>query len=151
MNKIKAVLAFFAVFLTASVGGAIWFPFVPLSDHTMAKDVNITRWDPVYRTYSFSPTDDQAVSWIRFARDLQPHQMEWRWYAPNGQLYARSYAVVPPKDFTSGDWAGKAWSAIQIRGCGPEMMQGTWKVDIHRDWKKVKTEWFNIGGQYVSC
>jgi len=30
-------------------------------------------------------------------------------------------------------------------------MQGTWRVDIHRDWMKVKSESFNIGGQYVSC
>lgn len=150
MNKIKFVLAFFAVISTASLGGAIWFPFVPLSDLTMAKSVN-ANWDPVYRTHSFSPQDDQAVSWIRFARDLKPHELEWRWYAPNGQLYARSFAVVPPKDFSSGDWEGKSWSAIQIRGCDPAMMQGTWRVDIFRDWMKVRTVSFNIGSQYVSC
>ena len=150
MNKIKAMLAFFAVLSTASLGGAIWFPFIPLSDHTMAKTVN-ANWDPVYRTYSFSPADDQAVSWIRFARDLKPHQMEWRWYGPNGQFYARSFAVVPSKDFASGDWEGKVWSAIQIKGCDPAMMQGNWRVDIFRDWMKIKSEYFNIGGQYVSC
>ncbi|AET64864.1 hypothetical protein [Methanothrix harundinacea] len=150
MKKMKAILAFLAVMATASLGGAIWFPFIPLSDHSMAKSVD-AHWNPIYRTYSFSTEDDQAVSWIRFARDLKPHEMEWRWYAPNGQLYARTFAVVPPKNFASGDWEGKTWSAIQIRGCEASRLQGTWRVDIFRDWMKIKTVSFNIGGQYVPC
>ena len=150
MIKIKVVGALFAVLFTATVGGAIWFPFVPVSDHTMSLDVDLNS-NPVWRTYTFSTQDEQAVSWIRFSRDLQPHRMEWRWYSPDGQLYARTFGVIPPRDFTSADWEGKAWSSIQIKDCDPEDMPGQWRVDLLRDWKRVETEWFTIGGREVTC
>jgi len=150
MTKIKVTGALFVILLTATVGDAIWFPFVPLSDHSMAKDVD-PSWNPVYRTYQFTTQDEQAVSWVRFVKDLNSHQMEWRWYAPNGQLYARSFDVVPPRDFTSGDWEGKVWSSIQIKDCDPEDMPGQWRVDILKDWKRIETEYFTIGGRQVNC
>lgn len=150
MTKIKVLGALFVVLLTMTVGDAIWFPFVPLSDHTMARDISPSL-DPIGRTYNFSPQDELAVSWIRFARDTRSHQMEWRWYAPNGRFYARTFDVVPPKDFTSGDWDGNVWSAIQIRGCDPSRMPGQWRVDVLRDWLKVQTEYFTIDSQVVTC
>lgn len=149
MSMMRIVAAFFAVLLAGMVGGAIWFPFVPLSDNTMALGVDSDNM-PVNRTYTFSTEDEQVVSWLRFARDLQPHQVEWRWISPNGRVYARSFSVVPPKYTTSGQWDGRVWSSLKVKGFEPECMPGMWRVDVIRDNLKLNSEWFTIGGQEVA-
>jgi hypothetical protein len=150
MKSIKIVAALFAMLFTAVVGGAVWYPFIPLSDHAMTLGVD-PNWEPVWRTYNFYTNDEYAISWLRFVRDLESHHVEWRWISPDGRVYARSFGTVPPKARTSGHWDGKVWSALKIKGCDPENMPGLWRVEILRDYRKVQTECFTIGGQRATC
>lgn len=150
MKKIGIVVILFALLFTGIAGGAAWMPTIPASDHSMAKAVDSYSM-PMIRTYTFSTEDDQAVSWLRFVRDLKLHTMEWRWYKPNGEIYARTFSVAPPSDFVTGAWDARVWSSIQIKGCEPENIEGLWRVDIIKDWYKIHSESFTIGAQQVTC
>lgn len=148
MRKIVVFLAGLAFMLA---GGAVQADpmFVPLSEHTMALGVGIHA-EPMGRTYAFSTDDIQAVSWIMVWRDLKPHQVEWRWYYPEGRTYSRSFGVIPPIDGPACLWGEPVWSCLKIRGHDAARMPGIWKVDVFIDYRKVVTEYFTINGP-LSC
>ena len=144
MKGIQIVAAVLAILSLAMVGGA-WSPFfVPLSEHTMAKDVT-DCYLPIHRTYSFSTHDERAVSWLNFWRDCRAHNVEWRWYYPEGGVYSRSFDVIPPIDGFIGSWGAPVWACLKIKGCDVERLPGRWKVDVIIDYRKVLTEYFTIG------
>ena len=144
MKATKLVLAFLAFLL---VGGAVQADpmFFLISEHTMASDIGKFS-EPIGRTSTFSTDDDQAVSWLLVWRDCEVHNVEWRWYYPEGRVYSRSFGVIPPIDGPAGQWAAPLWSCLKIKGYDPARMPGMWKVDVIVDYKKVLTEYFTIDG-----
>jgi hypothetical protein len=96
MKGFKLVLAVLAFLLA---GGAVQADpmFFLVSEHTMASDIGKYS-EPIGRTSTFSTDDDQAVSWVLVWRDLEVHNVEWRWYYPEGRVYSRSFGVIPPVD-----------------------------------------------------
>jgi hypothetical protein len=143
----KLILALLVMTLA---GGVVYADplFFPLSEHTMAKGVY--DYEPMERAYSFSPTDDQAVSWLLIWRDAKSHNVEWRWYYPEGRVYARSFGVLPPIDGYMGFWGAPIWSCLKISGSDPSKRPGNWKVDVLVDFRKVLEEHFTING-LMSC
>ncbi|MDM7935531.1 MAG: hypothetical protein QUS08_09115 [Methanothrix sp.] len=139
-------LAVLALLLMGGLGQASHPFFFPLSEHTIAKKVTGSGM-PLYRTYTFSADDDQAVSWLLIWRDAKAHKVEWRWYYPEGRTYARSFSTVPPIDGFAGLWAAPVWSSLKIRGTEVEYLPGTWRVDVIVDYRKVLTEYFTISGR----
>ena len=145
---IKRVLAivFLAVLLTSGIGVASHPTFVPLSEHTIAKEIS-SNGMPLYRTYTFTSDDEQAASWVLIWRDSTVHSVEWRWYWPEGRTYARSFSTIPPIDGFTGMWAAPVWSCLDIKGTDVARLPGTWKVDVIVDYRKVLTEYFTITSQ----
>jgi hypothetical protein len=148
MRATKLVLAILAFLLA---GGAVQADpmFFLVSEHTMASDIGKYS-EPIGRTSTFSTDDDQAVSWLVVWRDCELHNVEWRWYYPEGRVYTRSFGVIPPVDGPAGLWAAPLWSCLKINGYDPARMPGMWKVDVIVDYKKVLTEYFTIDG-HLNC
>ncbi len=146
----KRTYVFLAFFILALAGGVVKADplFFPLSEHTMAKGV--WNYQPDCRTYTFSPDDDEAVSWLLIWRDSRAHTVEWRWYYPEGRVYARSFGVIPPIDGYMGFWGAPIWSCLKIAGTDVASMPGNWKVDVIVDYRKVLTEHFTLNGRQ-SC
>jgi hypothetical protein len=146
MKGTKSALIILAVLLAGGVGQASHPLFFPLSEHTMAKAVGIYS-EPLGRTYIFSTQDMQAVSWMNIWRDTRVHTVEWRWYYPEGRVYARSFSVIPPMDSFWGNPAAPVWGCLKIKGHDVAQMPGTWKVDVIVDFRKILTEYFTIRAQ----
>ncbi|HWQ18283.1 MAG TPA: hypothetical protein VN455_00775 [Methanotrichaceae archaeon] len=144
MKGTKIMMAVLALWLVMSSvqGNPLFFP---LSEHTMAKDVAMNSM-PIWRTFTFSSQDEQAVSWLNIWRDNKIHNVEWRWYYPGGRVYARSYGVVPASDGFLGLWGAPIWSTLKIKGCDVQDIPGLWKVVVLVDYKKVAEEYFTIDG-----
>jgi hypothetical protein len=143
------VFAFLVSLFLAAVGQASHPLFFPLSQHTMCEYVG-EDFAPIDRTYSFSVDDDQAISWLLIWRDNRVHNVEWRWYYPEGRTYARSFDVIPPIDGPAGYWYAPIWSCLKIYGYDAARIPGVWKVDVIVDFRKVLTEYFTIDGM-KSC
>jgi len=139
-------LILLALMFTGGLGQATHPLFIPLSEHTMAKEVSAGGM-PLYRTSTFSVNDNQAASWLLFFRDSAVHNVEWRWYYPEGRTYARTFSVIPSIDGFTGWWAAPVWSCLKIKGTDAARMPGVWKVDVIVDFTKVLTEQFTVDGQ----
>jgi hypothetical protein len=148
MIKTGIVVAILAILLAGITAQADPM-FFPLSQHSMAKDIGPSG-EPLYRSYTFSQDDLQAVSWLKVWKDLEIHPVEWRWYSPNGRVYARSFGVIPAVD-SQGFCGACIWSALKISGYEVSLMPGTWKVDVIVDFRKVLTEYFTLNGHHASC
>jgi len=145
MRKRTLALVILATMLACGFGQGSHPMFVPLSEHTIAKEIS-ENGVPLYRTTTFSVHDDQVVSWLLMWRDAKSHTVEWRWYYPEGRTYARSFSSIPPIDGFTGMWAAPLWSCLEIQGTDVARMPGTWKVDVIVDFRKVLTEYFTING-----
>ncbi|OPX79118.1 MAG: hypothetical protein A4E45_00881 [Methanosaeta sp. PtaB.Bin039] len=119
--------------------------YFALSEHTMTSEVDECGV-PADSRVTFDTTDVQAISWLKIWRDHRPHPVEWRWYSPNMRVYHRTFGIIPAIDGPVGYWGSNIWSGLPIDGYEVAMMPGTWKVDVIVDFRKVLTEYFNIGG-----
>jgi hypothetical protein len=134
---------FLVLLFVGAVGQASNPLFFPLSQHTMCKYI-VKDFVPIDRTYSFSVDDEQAISWLLIWRDNRMHNVEWRWYYPEGRTYSRSFGVIPPVDGPVGHWCAPIWSCLEIHGYEAARMPGLWKVDVIVDFRKVLTEYFIV-------
>ncbi len=140
-NLIALVLL--GVLASSGLVGASHDDFFALSEHTIAKEIS-DNGIPLYRTYTFTTDDEQAVSWLLVWRDSEVHQVEWRWYWPQGRTYTRTFSTIPAIDGYTGLWAAPLWSCLKIKGTDVARLPGTWKVDVIVDYRKVLTEYFTI-------
>lgn len=135
-----------ALLLIGGMGQASHPMFIPLSEHTIAKEISENGM-PLYRTTTFTVDDEQAASWLLMWRDAKVHTVEWRWYYPEGRTYARTFSNIPPIDGFTGMWAAPLWSCLKIKGTDVARLPGTWKVDVIVDYRKVLTEYFTVNGR----
>lgn len=118
-----------------------------LMDHGMTTDIEGISSPPVSLFYT---TDDQAVSWVKVGPVLGPHDFEWYWYSPDGDLY-NTYALTSDDPRTSGKESFDSWIAysyMSILGNEAEYLPGDWWVDVYMDGEYLVTEEFSILSQY---
>jgi parallel beta-helix repeat protein len=118
-----------------------------LMDHGMALDVEEISSSPVSLFYT---TDDQAVSWVEFGPVYRPHEFEWYWYSPDGELY-NTYAVTTDDPQNSGKESFESWMAysyMSIYGNDAEYILGDWWADVYMDGEYLLTEEFSILSPY---
>ncbi len=120
-------------------------PKLPLLlDHTMAKGVQAAApWEPIEPTYTFSRSDEKAVSWLKLGPIYKSHRVEWRWYSPDGKLYYTGSYTIPDPGEEPWEWY-KTWNSIDIRGRKAAELPGEWRVDVYVDGRKLLTEEFVI-------
>lgn len=123
-----------------------------LMDHGMAMDLDGISSPPVSIFYD---SDDQAISWVKFGPVYEPHDFEWYWYSPDGELY-NTYSVTTDDPQSSGKESFHSWIAysyMSILGNDAEFMPGDWQVDVYMDGEYLLTEEFSIlasNGEYSS-
>jgi hypothetical protein len=111
--------------------------------HGMAADVGGISSPSVSLFYT---TDGQAVSWVKVGPLYGPHDFEWKWYSPSGDLY-NTYAMTTDDPQASGKERFDSWMAysyMSILGNDAEYMPGDWRVDVYMDGKYLLTEKFSI-------
>lgn len=116
-------------------------------DHTMAKDAQTSLpFHPIERTNTVSTEDIKAISWLRLGLVYGEHQIEWRWYSPDGRLQLQDSAQIDDPNSGQGEyWENfTAYSQLPIRGSSPENMTGDWKVEVYQDGEKIFSEVFRL-------
>jgi hypothetical protein len=111
-----------------------------LRDHIMAKDVSDSN-DPVTKTTTFSTEDEKAVSWLNFYPDGEAHDIEWKWFSPNGDLVKSRYGDSHLKETNKNP---KCWDWIDIGNLNSEQIQGDWRVDVYVDGEFYLKKTFKI-------
>jgi hypothetical protein len=113
----------------------------------MARDFQTKPpFDPIDRTNTFSTEDPNAVSWLRLGFVYGTHQIEWRWYSPDGKLQLQDSAQI--EDPNAGE--GEVWenfvaaSQLPINESPNEKMIGDWRVEVRQDGEKIFAEDFHL-------
>ncbi len=126
---------------------------INILDHTMSSQVDESTYQALTRTSTFQLSDRRAYSWISLGNVDDAHQVEWRWFSPDGSLYSTYTQQIPKPSGTPWSWYN-LYSYIPIAGYDAANMPGDWKVDIYLDGSKIVTEQFSlvglIGGGQVS-
>lgn len=113
-------------------------------DYAMASEVDEESSDVITRTNSFSSTDARVYCWLKFENIKEGHEIEWRWYSPDGNLFHIENREIPsPEDMYA--WYN-IYSFLYIEGHHPENMPGNWQVDAFIDGEFIVTQQFTIGG-----
>jgi hypothetical protein len=74
------------------------------------------------------------------------HQVEWRWFSPDGSLYDSYNDQITKPEGEPWDWYD-TYAYIPIVGQDAAKMPGKWHVDVYLDGQKRITEQFTILGQ----
>lgn len=90
---------------------------------------------PTGATTAFSPTDEQAMLWVKVAPSVKGRWIEWRFYEPSGALY-----------FKTGRYADRNnWGWINIRGRRAARLTGQWRIDFFVEGQRQLSVFFTIG------
>lgn len=128
---------------------SVGFTTMGVGSHTMCKDVQSSYpWDPIGITYTFMTSDTKATSWIKWTNIYTSKTVKWKWYKPNGNLYAEYTTTIPsPPPGQYWLWY-TTWSWINIKDFPPEVTSGRWKVDVYLDNNYQFTENFDVNIDY---
>jgi hypothetical protein len=102
------------------------------------KDVLLTP------TTSFTTSDNAVIAHIRLANISGEHWVQWKWYAPNKNLY---YATAQHQIGTAkGKYAEEAttWHKISIKNDKAEQYPGEWVVEMYLDGDLIAANRFDI-------
>ena len=88
------------------------------------------------------PSDNRAISWLRFGDIDQSFSLTWRYYTPSGDLYKTIEAVA--NDDGSYESNYKHWSWIDVAGTEAASMTGEWRVEVDVAGEQVLTDAFVI-------
>ncbi len=94
---------------------------VSIIDKTMCKNVQqVSPYDPIGRTTTFTTRDRRAWAWVKFGPVTQRHRVEFHWYwldAPSGPSRIQVFRYDIPDPRTRGlsrwDWY-VVWSSFRI-------------------------------------
>jgi hypothetical protein len=95
-------------------------------------------------TKSFTTGDNAVFAHVRFANISGKHNVQWKWYGPDGYLY---YATDKyPIGTAKGKYAEEAttWHKISIKDDKAEQYPGEWKVAIYLDGELIASNKFDI-------
>ena len=117
-------------------------------DHGMGRGID-EQYRLADRTETFSTEDEKMWFWLQIGPTTRSHQIGWKWYSPDGELYYEDdITTVDPKSegLESYD-TREAWVWIEIKEHpepSPVHLPGDWHVDIYIDGTYVGTEQFTI-------
>lgn len=114
-------------------------------DHGMAKGVDQTTSQPVGVTSTFSSTDAAAYQWTKLDPFSGSHQIQFRFFAPDGSLY---YADNPTT-FTGDGGTWYFWEYIYIAGYAAASKPGQWRAESLVDGVVAATDTFTISSAAV--
>lgn len=124
-----------------------------LLDHGMATDP-----DDLEGSYSdmilgneFFNFDAHAVSWLTLGPISGPHDIQWDWYSPDGNLYDITFSTIEGPGISDAGNIDQdtEYSYIDIEGSDAEYMPGAWWVDIYLDGEYLYTEDFVINEEML--
>jgi hypothetical protein len=116
-----------------------------IADHSMASQVDEQSSQLISRTNTFYPSDSKVYSWLSFGKISDAHQVEWRWFSPDGNLYNTYTQQIPKPSGEPWNWYN-LYSFISIAGYNAASMPGVWKVDVYLDGQRILTEQFTLIG-----
>jgi hypothetical protein len=115
-------------------------------NHSMASQVDEKTAEVITKANTFSATTSKVYSWLELGKIDAAHQVEWRWYSPDGALYDTYSEPISRPDGEPWDWYD-TYAYIPIIGYDAAKMPGKWHVDVYLDNQKRITEQFTILGQ----
>jgi len=118
---------------------------VEIRDNAMCTDVQESEpYDCPSGTVSetFDPTDERAVSWLRFGEVDEPVPLTWRFYTPSGELYRTVDTVGNQDGGYEPDF--RAWAWVDIAGTEAASTPGEWRVEVDVDDRQALTDSFTI-------
>jgi len=115
-------------------------------DHSMASKVNEENAELITKATTFPATASNVYSWLELGKIDADHQVEWRWYSPDGALYDTYSEPISRPDGEPWEWYD-TYAYIPIIGYDAAKMPGKWHVDVYLDNQKRITEQFTILGQ----
>jgi hypothetical protein len=103
-----------------------------LVDHLTCKDVDDEApYDPHGVTVAFDQKDTEVFSWLRMEEVSESLNLRWKFYEPNGSLYATYDDTTDPPPGASDTWGWyKATKAIAVSGASAASKCGDWKVEV---------------------
>ena len=81
---------------------------------------------------TFSTSEKQVTSFVRFQHVFKPHKIQWRWYDPDGKLYTQSSELAVTLNGKYHEYFTGAHS-ILIQGEKAAGLPGQWKVVVFLD------------------
>lgn len=124
-----------------------------LIDHGMATDPDDLEgsYADMILGNEFYPFDAHAVSWLRLGPISGPHDVQWEWYSPDGNLYDITFFMIegPLISDTENIDQDTAYSYIDIEGSDAEHLTGDWWVDVYLDGEYLYTEDFIINDEML--
>jgi len=114
---------------------------IKVIDHAMARDFDETINAPADVTDAFTTEDSSCLSAVKIGPISGAHQTQWKWYSPDGSLYAVYDGSANPDSSGANVWA---WSNLFIKGNDAENMPGDWRVEVSLDGRHLLTQQFSI-------
>jgi len=115
---------------------------------TLAKGINDSgQYDILIApTSQFSSQDPAVIAHVKFANVSGKHNVQWRWYDPEGKLYYKTqqHKIGPAKGYIVDE--ASTWHKISIKDEKAAQSSGSWKVEIHFDGALVASQRFEITG-----
>ena len=153
MNKRSSIAnSVFGVFLTLLLGGCAGLNALSESTKTapqkvrieMAKAITGQTLAPESPTTQFTATDPFAYAWVELHELSGQHSLRWRWYGPDGTLYADKIARHRIGEVGKRHSYVRSAHRIKINGDAAETMPGIWKVEAVMDGRPIAKQAFQI-------
>jgi len=113
---------------------------------TLAKGINDSGGKDILiaPTSQFSIQDPAVIAHVKFVNVSGKHNVQWRWYDPEGKLYYKTqqYKIGPANGYLVDE--ASTWHKISIKDEKAAQFSGRWKVEIHFDGALVESKRFEI-------
>jgi hypothetical protein len=95
-------------------------------------------------TTSFTEGDREVLARLTCANLVNDHTVAWKWYQPDGGLYAGSDPL--PLSVTKGAYVPSALMShrMSISGDAAAAMEGSWEVRVYLDNSEIATKRFTL-------
>jgi len=95
-------------------------------------------------TENFSSSDTAVVAHVTFANLSGKHNVKWKWFSPDGELYytTKKIQIRTPKGKYAKD--ASTWHKISINGDKAQHLPGQWTVELHFDDSPISSKQFEI-------
>jgi len=112
----------------------------------MASQVDEKTAEVITKASTFSAANSRVYSWLELGKIDADHQVEWRWFSPDGSFYDSYSDQIAKPEGEPWNWYD-TYAYIPIVGQDAAKMPGEWHVDVYLDGQKRMTEQFTILGQ----
>jgi hypothetical protein len=98
------------------------------------------------RAGTFNPGTGNAYSWLKLGTIDDAHQVEWKWFSPDGKLYEFFANQIPKPSGTPWDWTAFI-HPFPLLATMRAQKPGNWHVGVFIDGQKALTEQFTLLSQ----